>query len=962
MEPEKNLQDKFCIQCSEYFVRASPRHDAHDQVHFNTEGHVSEDTLCSLLVSLFTVYSDRPCLGTPTGGCAQWNWVSYAQVKKRVISYIRFLRGSESIEINRFLVAAFPQNCLELIAFDLAAALLGTCSVIAQGAEHAREIVSALGEERCEIISGPIKEKVNPSQANFDFEELLWTGGDKDVLFSLFATSGSTGTPKLVRRTRGSWLDTVRDTAQFGGHLCITLNFTSFAHSAARTELWWNLACGGQTALADVHLELLDSLEALSPTEIAAPPAVWSEIRSALLNRGVFDFDTLQRNMGRLLQNLHTVSTSSASCEPGLFSFLEKVFGKKIMVFDNYGATEVGCIALNGKQQGEVKLVEIPEQGIFSPQGEVCIQADAFEGYYGQQFQQEGVLTEDGYYRTGDIAEKTELGEIRVIGRLSNMVKLSNGKLESLDFIDKQIMQTLQAKMADVEQVCTLEILGSLAAVVHIPSQEMPPPLWIPCILAHEKFTVENGMLTPSLKLCRRNILAKHEAELRALIEERNSKVHEILSSVASFSVSGIDDTRPLQEYGVTSVHVARIASMLGIPAYLISGASTLRDLNYCIASDGMVRFALADIHTSIQRWNTSSGIPNPSQFDSFDTAGETAWEGPWRRAVVTGATGQIGSHFVRLLQDRGLTVIPVASSLGHDISKPQLGMNDQVYSDCLQSDVIVHCAAIVNWNASYSSVREANVLSILNLARLCISGKPKALLFVGSGVTFPEEEPHLEWLEECANPYMVSKIASEFLIRKLNIRAVVVRAGTIVWHSVTGAHKSSDAYVQLVKAIIRDGLIWDDDDLMDGMNVDLFCKAAYTLFEHRKNDTYNLCGTYTLSALMQCLHLEPRRVPYPCWRRQLLSRCTDDHPLTPLLPHIEADSPPFVADNYLKKHVLSPKCRKVLGLENSQEIVAAGYEAFAKAMASSEKRGPAAFSRAHSISKTSESQQATHC
>ena len=39
------------------------------------------------------------------------------------------------------------------------------------------------------------------------------------------------------------------------------------------------MCCGGQTALHNPSFPILTSLEALSPTEVAAPPCVWVELQ-----------------------------------------------------------------------------------------------------------------------------------------------------------------------------------------------------------------------------------------------------------------------------------------------------------------------------------------------------------------------------------------------------------------------------------------------------------------------------------------------------------------------------------------------------------------------------------------------------------------------------------------------------------------------------------------------------------
>ena len=946
------------MQCGHYFSQKDAcKNHGHDQVILRLEDSISDDSLNSFLGSVFAAYKDRPCLGIPSGSSVQWKWLSYLEVKSRVAACIRSLEDSR----DKFLVAAFDSldfaSNLELIAFDLAAAILGACSVIAHGKDHAQDLVAILGQDRCRIVdSDSVDQAQDPQDPQDPMQSMPFDHGkdDGNALFSLFATSGSVGNPKLVRRTRSSWLDTVKDTIQFSDNLCITLNFTSLAHSAARTELWWNLGCGGQTALANHQHKFLDSLVELCPTEIAAPPAVWAEIRDEFRRRDIKDFGALRCKIERLVRNLHTVSTGTAPCEDGLYNFLKTIFGPDIAVFNNYGATEIGSIALDGKvnQDLKVKLVELPEQGIHSPQGELCIYVDPddsiFEGYYSEDHCKE-VMTDDGYYRTGDIAERiSDNSEIRIVGRVSSVVKLANGKFESLESMDIQVLQSLQAKVPSVQQVCTLEIGGALVAVVYAPgTTELPILPIVPCICSDEPFTVKNGMLTPSMKLCRRRVLAKHEHLLRKLVDTQRTqadhggydRVTDLLATIMTDSMDCFDESRPLRDFGITSIHLARIAAIWNIPVYLLAQTSTLRDLkDLKDTSDGQglgVKAAETDIQNCIQcvqHWKPWKDLQLHQPLD-LPAESETAW----KVVVVTGATGYVGSCFVDLLVQRGLQVIRIARSLGHDVGKPNCGMSNEEYSRCVAADAVIHCAAIVNWNANYSDLREANVLSVVNITKLCTEGRLKPLLFIGSGITFPEEPPDLNWLQECANPYMVSKIGSELLVRKLHQQTVVVRAGMIVWHSQTGAYNPSDAYVRLIQSINKDSLVWKDDDFMDGMNVDAFCGAAYELFQHGAFNTYNLCGHYKLSSLLKSFQPVPKKVSYAEWYK-MLTQHADDHPLGPLLPNISAHDPPFVTwcqssessdiENY--ENYLTTKCARALGSKLAQHVVnVRGYEAF---------------------------------
>ena len=82
-------------------------------------------------------------------------------------------------------------------------------------------------------------------------------------------------------------------------------------------------------------------------------------------------------------------------------------------------------------------------------------------------------------------------GMLKVVGRLTNWVKLANGKFESLEAVEDELSQTF-----DFEQVCAVEISGALAAVVYSACWDQNPSAAastsVPCVHAKEKFTVEN--------------------------------------------------------------------------------------------------------------------------------------------------------------------------------------------------------------------------------------------------------------------------------------------------------------------------------------------------------------------------------------------------------------------------------------------------------------------------------------
>lgn len=129
------------------------------------------------------------------------------------------------------------------------------------------------------------------------------------------------------------------------------------------------------------------------------------------------------------------------------------------------------------------------------------------------------------------------------------------------------------------------------------------------------------------------------------------------------------------------------------------------------------------------------------------------------------------------------------------------------------------------------------------------------------------------------------------------------------------------------------ENLCWnteDHGDWMDGMNVDKFCQAALKVFEHGAPETYSMTGNYGLATLLEHLLVACTMLPYSEWYAAVVRSQKSCDPLAALLPHIEADQPPFASFG----QDLSPKCRKVLGEQLAKELrEVSGYAAFARAL-----------------------------
>ena len=86
----------------------------------------------------------------------------------------------------------------------------------------------------------------------------------------------------------------------------------------------------------------------------------------------------------------------------------------------------------------EIKLVDYADAGYFStnkpPQGEIWIRGPSvMDGYYDDEKQTAETMTTDGWFKTADIGEWTEKGQLRVIDRKKNLVKTLKGEYIAIE-------------------------------------------------------------------------------------------------------------------------------------------------------------------------------------------------------------------------------------------------------------------------------------------------------------------------------------------------------------------------------------------------------------------------------------------------------------------------------------------------------------------------------------------------
>ena len=293
-------------------------------------------------------------------------------------------------------------------------------------------------------------------------------------LATVIYTSGTTGRPKGCELTHENLLADVRNA--FGGPLAIvtetvdtsTLLFLPLAHVFARIIEVGCIEggivlghCGDLTAL-------LPALASFRPTFILAVPRVFekvfnsaeqkavSERKGAVFGRAAQVAIAYSRSLdepgrpafglrsqhalfdrlvyGKLRAALGGRAQYAASGGAALSERLGHFFrGVGIIVLEGYGLTETtGAATVNRPDRVKIGTVGQPLPGVairIAEDGEILIRGvNVFPGYWRNEAATKEAVTEDGWFRTGDVGELDEEGFLRITGRKKEMIVTAAGK------------------------------------------------------------------------------------------------------------------------------------------------------------------------------------------------------------------------------------------------------------------------------------------------------------------------------------------------------------------------------------------------------------------------------------------------------------------------------------------------------------------------------------------------------
>ncbi len=383
-----------------------------------------------------------------------------------------------------------------------------------------------------------------------------------DQLCTIIYTSGTTGTPKGVMHNFSNFaFGASRGLELFGvDENDRMLSYLPLCHVAERMFVEMVSFYGGSTIFFAESLDtFLADLKRARPTVMFGVPRIWTKFQMgvfAKMPEQRLDFllklPLIGRWMGRkVLAGLGLDAVRYALCgaAPVPDALLKWYQRLGLDLFEVYGMTE-NCgyshVCRPGKRRHgwigqpctdvEVRIAET---------GEVQVRSGAtMQGYYLDPEKTAETLTVDGFLRTGDKGEQDGEGNLRLTGRLKEIFKTSKGKYVAPAPIENRL-----AVHGKIEQVCVvgdgmpqpmalcvlselarqdasqggrLELEQSLKALLdEVNGQLDKHERLLGIVLVKEVWGIDNGFLTPTLKIKRSVVEGAYADRYDAWMERR---------------------------------------------------------------------------------------------------------------------------------------------------------------------------------------------------------------------------------------------------------------------------------------------------------------------------------------------------------------------------------------------------------------------------------------------------------
>jgi len=383
-------------------------------------------------------------------------------------------------------------------------------------------------------------------------------GPDLDEVMSIIYTSGSTGNPKGVVITYRAYAYACEQIARL---LRISagdrfLSYLPLAHITERVFIAGSSLYAGAASVSFVEsLESFQAnLQAVAPTLFISVPRLWTRFQM-----GIFDklspkkldlllsiplLNTLIRSKIKKalgLDQARILGCGSAPISPGLLRWYERL---GLPICEAWGMTEnlaYGTLNLPFRSD-KVGTIGKPAAGVelkLSDAGEIMVRGQAMMREYYREPEMTRLAFRDGYFLSGDLGEIDADGYVTITGRVKELFKTAKGK-----YVIPALLEHKLSESPLIEQVCVtgsglpqpvaLVVLAEAVRGQGRAALTRQLEQWLEQVngelesharLAHlfvmaENWSVENGLLTPTLKFRRHQL----EQRFKPLYEAMRSE------------------------------------------------------------------------------------------------------------------------------------------------------------------------------------------------------------------------------------------------------------------------------------------------------------------------------------------------------------------------------------------------------------------------------------------------------
>ena len=492
-----------------------------------------------------------------------WTWEEVMLEVRKMAAYIKSLNLEKKSKI-----AILSKNCAHWIMSDLAIMMSGHISVplypnlsakiLNKILIHSETKMMFVGKlDDFEKMKSGIPSDVNCVTYPFYSQDYpKWNDLIRDVsplqenvirdhneLATIIYTSGTTGDPKGVMHKFYNFSFATTNAVN-----ALPLKDESFfsylplSHIAERLLIeMGSIYCGGKVSFAESLDTFAQNLSYSQPSVFLGVPRIWTKFQQGILAKlpqkklnillsipiiSSLIKKKIQKGLG--LSKARNVFTGAAPTPAALIRWFESL---GIIIQEAYAMTENTCYShVSFREKIKIGSVgqALPLCDVkLSDQNEIMIKHDALmDGYYKDEEQTNDTI-KNGWLYTGDEGEIDSEGFLKITGRVKDIFKTSKGKYVAPSPIELKLSAN-----KNIEQVCIVgtEIPQPIALVVLsdrgrdktkedlISSLEKTLEVVNPKLEKHEKihniiivkeeWTIENNLLTPTMKI-KRNAIEK---------------------------------------------------------------------------------------------------------------------------------------------------------------------------------------------------------------------------------------------------------------------------------------------------------------------------------------------------------------------------------------------------------------------------------------------------------------------